>query len=71
MAARSSLLPRAVGVVVGAGLLAAYLGGTLLLGLMDAAFDYGGKAPMLLVVVGAALAMAGYWGGESAVRRLR
>ncbi|MFK7986687.1 MAG: hypothetical protein AB8I08_11735 [Sandaracinaceae bacterium] len=70
MARQSTFVPRAVGVAVGVGVLVVFIAATLLFGLMDMAFDYGGKAPMALAVLGAACTMGGYWGGEAVTRRL-
>lgn len=65
MANRASVLPRVLGGVAAVAALLAYgLGLFLIPQVLDWAFDQGGKAPLLIAVIGAAFTIGVYVGVE-------
>lgn len=67
---RARLLPRLAGGAAGVVALIAYgLGLFLVPSVLDWAFDEGGKAPMLVAVIGAAVTIGAYLGVEKLTAR--
>jgi len=67
---RARLVPRVLGAVAAVVVLALYGVGLFFVpGVLDWAFSEGGKAPMLVAVIGAALTMGAYFGVETLAAR--